>query len=245
MRPLTQPTLMAVWDAAAGLPATRRALALLAGGCPDETPETLGQLSVGRRDARLLTLRGWAFGSEIDSLADCPGCGECTELSFRVADVLAVGGLDPQPPAVTVPMNGGELRFRLPNTLDLEAVEAARTEPERVAILLRQCRLPAGDGEPDAGADPLPDAVVAAVAERMAEADRHAGIELALSCPGCGHHWLAPFDIAQFVWSEVDAWARRTLYDVHVLARAYGWRESDVLALSPRRRQLYLEMVDQ
>ena len=84
-----------------------------------------------------------------------------------------------------------------------------------------------------------------AVAERMAEADPHAGIELALSCPGCGHHWLAPFDIAQFVWSEVDAWARRTLYDVHVLAGAYGWRESDVLALSPRRRQLYLEMVDQ
>ena len=140
MRPLTQPTLMAVWDAAAGLPATRHALALLAAGCPDETPGALAQLSVGRRDARLLTLRRWAFGSEIDSLADCPGCGECTELSFRVADVLAVGETDPQPPAVTVRTDDGELRFRLPSTLDLEAVEAARTEPERVAILLRQCR---------------------------------------------------------------------------------------------------------
>ena len=40
----------------------------------------------------------------------------------------------------------------------------------------------------------------------------------------------------------MHAWARRTLRDVHVLARAYGWREADVLALSPTRRQIYVEL---
>jgi len=33
------------------------------------------------------------------------------------------------------------------------------------------------------------------------------------------------------------------LSDVHTLARAYGWRERDILTLSPTRRQFYLNMV--
>ena len=51
------------------------------------------------------------------------------------------------------------------------------------------------------------------------------------------------FDIVSFFWAEIDAWARRVLREVNVLARAYGWRESDILALSPVRRQIYLSMV--
>jgi hypothetical protein len=245
MRPLTQSALMAVWDMAVGLSAARRALALLAAACPDESPDALAQLSVGRRDARLLTLREWAFGAQIESLTDCPRCGECTELSFPISAALAVGATsEAQPAAVVVRTAERELRFRLPDSLDLEAMEAARGVPDQVAILLSRCRLPAGDGEPDDDPDPLPEDVVTAVAARMAEADPQADLELPVSCSGCRHDWLVPFDIAQFVWSEVDAWARRTLHDVHALARAYGWREADVLSLSPRRRQLYLEMID-
>ena len=43
-------------------------------------------------------------------------------------------------------------------------------------------------------------------------------------------------------WLEIDAWARRTLRDVHALASAYAWSERDVLALSPTRRTLYREL---
>ena len=45
------------------------------------------------------------------------------------------------------------------------------------------------------------------------------------------------------VTETYDAWALRTLAEVHRLASAYGWREQDILALSPARRQLYLGMV--
>ena len=45
-----------------------------------------------------------------------------------------------------------------------------------------------------------------------------------------------------FLWTEIEAWAWRMLSDVHTLARAYGWGERDILALSPTRRQFYLEM---
>jgi hypothetical protein len=79
----------------------------------------------------------------------------------------------------------------------------------------------------------------------MAEADALGDVQLALTCPQCGHEWQAPFDIASFLWTEINAWAHRTLQDVHELARAYGWREADILALSPWRRQVYLEMISQ
>ena len=77
----------------------------------------------------------------------------------------------------------------------------------------------------------------------MADADPQAQIKLALVCPGCSYAWHALFDVAAFLWSEVHAWAKRILYEVHTLARAYGWREADILAMSARRRQIYLDLV--
>jgi predicted DNA-binding transcriptional regulator AlpA len=77
----------------------------------------------------------------------------------------------------------------------------------------------------------------------MAAADPLADIRLGLICPACGHAWQVLFDIVTFFWSEIDAWARRTLREVHALARAYGWREAEILALTARRRQHYLEIL--
>jgi len=51
------------------------------------------------------------------------------------------------------------------------------------------------------------------------------------------------FDIASFFWAEICVQAKRLLREVHTLARAYGWREMDILSMSPARRQFYLEMV--
>jgi hypothetical protein len=81
------------------------------------------------------------------------------------------------------------------------------------------------------------------VEEWLAAADPQADIEMALHCPGCAATWRQGFDIVSFLWAEIDAWARRTLYDVHRLAAAYGWREGDILAMSAPRRQAYLDLV--
>ncbi len=97
------------------------------------------------------------------------------------------------------------------------------------------------------GAGQAPDSlsmeVEAAVVAQMAQANPQAEVNLSLSCPSCACQWQAVFDIASFFWTEIDAWARRLLRDVHRLAVAYGWRESDILAMSPLRRQLYLNML--
>ena len=51
------------------------------------------------------------------------------------------------------------------------------------------------------------------------------------------------FDIGAFLWSEIEACASRLLAEVDALARAYGWRERDILAMSGIRRAAYLDMV--
>ena len=67
-------------------------------------------------------------------------------------------------------------------------------------------------------------------------------ISPASHCPGCGHDWQPVFDIARFLWQELHAWALHMLREVDTLAASYHWAEADILALSPRRRQAYLEL---
>jgi hypothetical protein len=98
------------------------------------------------------------------------------------------------------------------------------------------------DGE-SVPASSLPETVLSAAAAFLAAADAQADVQLAVSCAGCGHGWTALFDIVSFFWSELEAWALGILREVHTLASAYGWREADILALSPARRLSYLQLV--
>ena len=77
----------------------------------------------------------------------------------------------------------------------------------------------------------------------MTELDPLAEVRLELNCPQCQRHWPVTLDIASFFWNEIVSRAKRLLHDVHVLARAYAWREEDILKMSERRRQYYLNMV--
>ena len=97
------------------------------------------------------------------------------------------------------------------------------------------------------GAEPcearaLPRELQDGIALAMAQADPQADLQLALRCPDCGHEWQPPFDIARFLWQELHGWALHLLREVDTLAQAYHWAEADILAMSPRRRQAYLEL---
>ena len=91
----------------------------------------------------------------------------------------------------------------------------------------------------------LPATVMDAFNVTLAEHDSSAEIELTMNCPACRNHWQLLFDIMTFLWREITVQAKRLLRDIHILARAYGWSERDILAMSATRRHLYLEMVEQ
>jgi hypothetical protein len=239
MRGLSTPELLEAWERGWAQRPFDRALTLLAAACPDSLPEALASLSIGRRDASLLMLREWAFGPDLAGVAVCPHCGERLELNLNVAAMRSAK----EPVAeVSLTMGAVESRFRPPNSYDLRAV-AGLGMAEARSQLFERCVLEARSGGETVSVSQLPAEVVEAVIERMAEADPQADVQWEIFCSSCGHRWCEVFDIVSFFWTEIDAWARRILGEVHVLALAYGWRESEILALSPSRRQLYLEMV--
>jgi len=251
MRALSASELLSVWERGLAQTPVERALGLLGAACADEPPEALAVLSVGERDARLLTLREWTFGRQLTSVARCPGCGEQLEVSLSAAALRAGPPATASEASEPLTLKAGEyeVSFRLPNSLDLSALAArahaasAESVEGAAASLLERCVVEARRGGAAVGASELPPEVAEAVARRMAEADPQAEVELALNCPECGESWQAPFDIESFFWDEIGAWARRVLGEVHVLASSYGWRESDILNMSAWRRQFYLDLI--
>ena len=239
MRPLSVTELLAAWERGLDVPPTERALTLLA-ACSTEAPDALARLSIGRRDARLLVLRELTFGAQLTSLAACPACGERMECTFNVSDLRVAPELEPVE-AFTLTLDDDEMRFRLPNSLDQLALATCTDVASARDLLLQRCLLTTHGAEIRVARLPL--SAWAQIAEQMERADPQADIQLDMSCAACGHRWQEAFDIGSFFWTELDAWARRLLLDVHTLARAYGWSEHDILNLSAPRRQFYLNLI--
>lgn len=248
MHPLSIPELLAVWERGLDALPFERALAILSVAFPESSPAALARLSIGRRDANLLQLREWAFGSELAIVTACPSCRQALELTMPIAafrasiDSTRAPGAEPMGDLESSFMlQDYELRYRSPNTEDIAAcarLEFAASRRKLLACCVTDARC---QGKP-VSAEDLPEDVLQKVVEQIAAIDSQADTRLNLTCPECHQHWGAAFDIVSFFWTEIDAWARRILQEVNVLACAYGWCERDILALGPVRRQIYLTM---
>jgi hypothetical protein len=240
MRTPTTAELFGAWEAGLSQPPLQRALTLAALVTP-ESDRDLTALGIGRRDALLLALRTRTFGARLSGQVACPACSCELELAF---DAGAIQALDREPPSDWFLVRYGEFEItaRCPTTADLSSLDGSdvTVNTRRVACA---CILSARRRGAPIKPAALPDAAVNAVSERLSEMDPLGAVSLSTSCPGCGHAWEAPFDIAAFLWTEIHAWGCRLLRDIHALASAYGWRERDILAVSPLRRQAYLDMI--
>jgi hypothetical protein len=232
MRALSAAELLDVWERGAPLSWARRAGLLMEAS--QDISTVASALSIGARDAWLLRLRKQTFGSDVEGVAVCPACRDSVEMRFAVDDIQVDAPSSESPHTFTLSQSGWNVAFRLPTAADLADLP---NEPDAARRCLLDRCMTSGQGS-------LPDAVLDAVVAKMAEADPQADVQVALQCPSCGHHWRAAFDIVSFFWTEIHAWACRMLRDVHTLASAYGWKETDVLSMSPVRRRWYLGMVN-
>ncbi len=240
MRVPTAGELLDVWEAGQALGPIERALALLMVSRPDLPDEALAEMPIGRRDAELLSLRERLFGPLVTALARCPRCGDRFELTFTVAEVRVTG---PDDPALLVECDGYAVRARLANSVDLMDAQAARDAGAIERAVIARCTLEARRGDALVDVDELPASVVEAVADAMSAADPQADVQVDVGCSACGHRWPAVFDVAAFLWREVQAWAKRLLDEVHTLALTYGWSERDILAMSVSRRRRYVSLI--
>ncbi|HEY0232210.1 MAG TPA: hypothetical protein VGC55_13230 [Dokdonella sp.] len=229
--------LLDVWERGYALAPPLRALALLAHAHPALSRAELAALPLGRRDAWLRDLRRHLFGDALAFVSSCPACSSVVESTLDLADMPADA-----PASVPPALELGEysIVFRTPTLGDLVGLP---DDPERARRTLAARCIADTDRERAAKlAETLSDDALAALGAAMSAADPDAISAFELECPDCAQRWPSGLDIAGFLWREIDAWARRTVRDVHTLARAYAWSEREVLALSPTRRQMYLEL---
>lgn len=223
------------------LPAER--VSVLLGRCAevggDSGPGAARALSAGDRVQLLLALRRLMAGDPMPCVLDCPwpDCGERLELELRASELIAerdAGG-----PEHFVELGGERVCFRLPTGADEE--RAARMAVEAGAEAATRTLVDACLAQPPASQPArLEDALGAAIAR----VDPHVEITLALSCPVCERESDVAFDVASYVWRELELRLARLEREVHLLASHYGWSEAEILALGERRRARYLELVE-
>jgi hypothetical protein len=232
MRALSSSEILELWERGAGLHPLDRSLSALR-AAESSASDSVADWPLGRRNQALLELHASWFGPRLQGWTACPECGEKVEFDVDARQLAATADVEPPHDSVIV----AEHAFRLPTSRDLALVAVASDVESAPVALLRRCRI-SGPESPD-----WTEELLTAVGESLASADPLAETRLALNCPACRREWDDALDIGRFVWAEVEARARRILWEVHALAVAYGWSESETLAVGAARRAIYLEMV--
>lgn len=224
--------LLTAWEEGIGRSHHGRALTLARLARPKVTLDELADLPLGKRDGLLIEVRRSLFGDEVALVDNCTECRQAIETDIDLGGLSSArGGAEPGK-RLPVTVDERTIEIRAATTRDLIAVAGLAGDPAE-HLLRRLCGLSLT----------LDDRLRNAVEIAIEEVDPEADLTLAFTCPACATTWTRPFDIADILWREVHALARRQLLDVHRLAVAYGWTEAEIMALTPVRRRAYLELV--
>ena len=220
-------TALGVWEAGEREHPIDRALTIL-GALTGSSRASLAALPLSRRDALLLRARVAAFGPVIEAVATCARCGCESDVTLR----LSGGDVEPETDRGTIAVGATTVAYRVPDSFDAAAAAAHHDAADALHALRTRCITA------DA---PLDDAAFAAAEREIERVSAPSSIVLDLTCPDCAATAGVALDVGAFFWTEIAAYARRTLDDVDALAARYGWSEAEILALSPARRARYLE----
>jgi hypothetical protein len=236
--------LLGLWEQGLHAPRVPRDDALLR-AAGDATPPR----ALGPRNAALLAAHARWFGPALALHSTCPACAEVIE--YSVDSAVMAQTLQASQPAIEpalLALSGHRLHLRAPDVDDLTRAEAAG-DAAFANTVLAACVLSWEEGRDAAPADQTPAAdswpedLRAAALAHIEALDPAASVSFDLHCPACDAAWVAPLDPGAVLWRKVQAAAVRLLQEIDLLARAYGWREPDILALSPLRRAAYLQLV--
>jgi hypothetical protein len=235
--------ILRAWERGIGRKTGERALEILAEAESNSSTDEIAALPIGVVEKRLLVAREATFGRRFCARFSCPACSEKLEFEFSSDDFRDTqsSNLNSQP----APLQAGDfvLELRLPNSADLgfaarcNSVEAARQ------LVARRCINTAYLRGAAIAADEVPDSLVGDISQHLEASDSVGEKTLEITCPACQTRSRSHFDVASFFWAEIEAEALHLFRDIHCLARGYGWREADILAMTPMRRRAYLEML--
>lgn len=222
-------TLLAAWEAGASAPDVARGAAVLAavdGGSWLDRP--ISEMAAGAAKEHAA-----AFSEQVNAVVPCEGCGLLLEVQIPLADLVT----DFSGEVETLDLSIGRVAVRAPSTRDLAA--AADHDDARETITHR-CLSDATGHRIDAGRLSAADrALVAAALDELVDP---AVPVVRIACPDCAREVSAVVDAASLLWERINADAPVLLREVAELAGAFGWSESELLALPESRRRVYLRL---
>lgn len=217
-----------LWEKGACEHPLDRALGLIALVEAESPRDALATLPIAERDRRLFDVTEAIFGPQLELSATCTACGAETALSFVVSDIKRLETPDSRQRVVC--LDGCEYPYRMPNSRDLAGALRA-PDPQQALLLSLMDRTEADD------------ALIAACDVALEAQSGLEALSLGFDCAECGAAENAPFDILDYLWTRIAAEARRLMWDIHLLARSYGWTSREILGLSPLRRAEHVAMV--
>jgi len=182
-----------------------------------------------------MEIRKLLFGRNFYSLANCPECSATVEWEMNYADFTSHYPEREFNEVLTCQSGGFTLQYHLPRENDVSGDSKNQ--------ILKNCIDRATRDKKMISINEVPPKIL----EKL-EADMEANSPLSssminLTCPECAHQWAVHFSVFEFLWSELDQWARRLLHDISTLAANYGWSEQELLNMNPVRRSYYLSVL--
>ncbi|HWM92794.1 MAG TPA: hypothetical protein VN493_18665 [Thermoanaerobaculia bacterium] len=196
-------------------------------------PEAVRALPVADRQYLMRQLAARLGMEETWFAASCARCGTGFDFPVRHGE-LPFKPAEEGYPFAAVETSLGPVRFRVPNGADQEVIAVIDDPEEARRALARRC-----------AAEPLPgdlsDEDLARVEQALEEVAPEVVIRAQVACPDCGR----PSEVHLDPYVCLGAVDGGLFHEIHALASAYHWSESEILALPRDRRRLYLSLVDQ
>ncbi len=242
LRTLSPNDILNIWEQGLSRRPIDRALTIILYSYPNITFEEITKFSIIKRDICLLDIYEKNFGSLLRCFSTCPSCKENLEFEIASGDILTKQKEIKEKYLINFTANDLNIGLRIPNSLDLASVALYENTAMSGNELIKRCITEMRNENKAFPRSEITQEIIDAVSEYMDGYEQNGEIDFDLKCNACGHEWRMPFDILVFLWKEISLHARRLLYEIHMLASAYGWHEKDILEMSAVRRRYYLEM---
>jgi len=198
-------------------------------------PGQAAKLTTADRDWLLAAVYMKTYGSRIESTVNCAECKAPYDMDFSLEELIS--HVDSEAHQMEESSDGvfkspDGYRFRLPTGEDECAVLGMSPE-EAEKALLERCVV-------ESNQDYDPEALQRAMRDIAPVLD----MDMDARCPECDHQQTVHFDIQYYLLYRLQQEKRQLAWEVHRLARAYGWSLNEILGLPRSVRRMYVDLVE-
>lgn len=229
-------SILNVWDYCVGKNQTFKGVALASLVFNEADHSDVLNWSIEKRDVALFHVRKKFFGNQFNNISHCPKCAETVEWDFyfHQMEIPSLKGT-PDNVEISVDVTDYNLMVRLPNSDDLFVNNEIQ--------IIQNCILNLNEYKALSRNQKIPDVLINQINDRFNESCQASNITYNLNCVACKHEWQVVFDIVSYLWKEIDQWAKGFLDQIGLLAKTFGWSESEIINMSENRRNHYLNLI--